>query len=102
MSEPRAKRTKRASSTQQPASTEGLSRYDVGALLGQGAFASVRRAKDRVTGEEVAVKEIFRERTGTAAAAQEVAEALLLLEVLFLDLAILLRVLLVVQEQQVI
>ena len=33
---------------------------------------------------------------------QEVAEVLLLLEVLFLDLAILLRVLLVVQEQQVI
>ena len=33
---------------------------------------------------------------------QEVAEVLLLLELLFLDLAILLRVLLVVQEQQVI
>ena len=69
--EPKAKRAKR--STPAVTSAEGLSQYEVGTLLGQGAFASVRRATDKSTGKDVAIKEVFREKTGSATAAQEVA-----------------------------
>ena len=65
--EPKAKRAKR--STPAVTSAEGLSQYEVGTLLGQGAFASVRRATDKSTGKGVAIKEVFREKTGSATAA---------------------------------
>ncbi|KPA79019.1 putative protein kinase [Leptomonas pyrrhocoris] len=48
---------------------EGMQRYELGPVVGQGSFAAVRLATDRETGEAVAVKLIERRRLCSEAAA---------------------------------
>ena len=50
----------------------GLARYDVGPILGEGAFAVVRRAVVRETGVAVAMKAVNRHRSRPEMAAREV------------------------------
>ena len=49
----------------------GLERYTLGKILGEGGFASVRRAHDEVGMKEVAVKLMSKRRTNAAAAHRE-------------------------------
>ena len=49
----------------------GLDRFTLGKILGEGGFASVRLAADKVTNGEVAVKQIWKRRTSAEAAHNE-------------------------------
>lgn len=53
--------------------TDGANaRYEIGRVLGEGAFAVVRQATDRKTGETVAIKQISHERSRQALVDKEV------------------------------